>query len=60
MMRYKVHQETPQPRAIVKAVEAVQSEHLIIYPTDTVYGIGCNLFNKKTLEKLYRLKGTEK
>ncbi len=53
----KINPETPQPRKIEKVVETLQQGGLVIYPTDTVYGIGCDLYNKKAVEKLCRLKG---
>jgi tRNA threonylcarbamoyl adenosine modification protein (Sua5/YciO/YrdC/YwlC family) len=55
-MLIKVYQKNPQLRAIKQAVEIIQSGGLIVYPTDTIYGLGCDLHNKKALEKLYRIK----
>jgi tRNA threonylcarbamoyl adenosine modification protein (Sua5/YciO/YrdC/YwlC family) len=43
-------------RPIRQAVEILKSGGLIVYPTDTIYGLGCDLRNKKALEKLYRIK----
>lgn len=60
MLRFKVHLETPHKRSIRKAVEALQNGQLIIYPTDTVYGIGCSLYEKKAIERLYQIKGKSK
>ncbi len=60
MLRFKVHLENPHHRSIDKAVEALNNGDLIIYPTDTVYGIGCDLHNKKALEAVYRLKAKSK
>ena len=56
MLRFKVHLENPHRRSIEKAREVLENDGLIIYPTDTVYGIGCSLYNKRALERLYRLK----
>lgn len=56
MLRLPVHSQNPQRRSVTKAVNALENGDLIIYPTDTVYGIGCNLYNKRALEKLYLLK----
>jgi len=47
-----IHQQTPEPRKISKAVDILNRDGIIIYPTDTVYGIGCDLFNRKAVEKL--------
>lgn len=46
----------PQPRHIERAVAALEAGGVIAYPTDTYYAIGCDLSNKKAIEKLYRLK----
>lgn len=46
----------PQPRLVNRVVEALRSGGVIAYPTDTVYGIGCDIFNKKAIEKIYQIK----
>ena len=51
-----VYENNPQLRAINKAVEILQSGGLVVYPTDTIYGLGCDLHNKKALEKIFRIK----
>ncbi|HEY0839209.1 MAG TPA: L-threonylcarbamoyladenylate synthase [Vulgatibacter sp.] len=48
--------EHPQPRHIERAVTALEAGGVIAYPTDTYYAIGCDLANKRAIEKLYRLK----
>jgi tRNA threonylcarbamoyl adenosine modification protein (Sua5/YciO/YrdC/YwlC family) len=53
----EINPENPEPRKIRKAVEALEAGEVIAYPTDTVYGIGCDLFNKKAVERLYQIKG---
>jgi tRNA threonylcarbamoyl adenosine modification protein (Sua5/YciO/YrdC/YwlC family) len=53
---YELHPETPQKRYINKAVETLRNGGVIIYPTDTVYGIGCDIFNKEALERVYEIK----
>jgi tRNA threonylcarbamoyl adenosine modification protein (Sua5/YciO/YrdC/YwlC family) len=55
-MLIKVYQKNPQQRAIKQAVDIITRGGLIVYPTDTIYGLGCDLHNKKALEKLYRIK----
>jgi tRNA threonylcarbamoyl adenosine modification protein (Sua5/YciO/YrdC/YwlC family) len=60
MIRYKVHLDNPHNRSIQKAVEALENSELIIYPTDTVYGIGCSINEKQAIEKIYWLKGKSK
>ena len=47
-----IHPKNPEPRKIAKVIETLNREGIIIYPTDTVYGIGCDLFNRKAVEKL--------
>ncbi|GAO04091.1 L-threonylcarbamoyladenylate synthase [Anaeromyxobacter sp. PSR-1] len=46
----------PQPRVIERAVSALSSGGVIAYPTDTFYGIGCDLFDKRAIERIYQLK----
>lgn len=60
MNRYIVHLENPHNRYIQKAIEALENSELVIYPTDTVYGIGCSINKKQAIEKIYRLKGKSK
>ena len=55
-MIIRVYENNPQLRAINKAVEILQSGGLVVYPTDTIYGLGCDLHNKKALEKIFRIK----
>jgi len=50
----------PQPRVIERAVSALSSGGLLAYPTDTYYGIGCDLFDKRAIERIYQLKGIPK
>ena len=56
-MLIQIHPDNPDPRQIKKVVECLKDGGLIIYPTDTVYGFGCDVNNKKAMEKLCRLKG---
>lgn len=60
MRHLKIFLENPQLRAVEEAREALENGGLIIYPTDTVYGIGCSIYHKKAIEKIYRLKGKSK
>ena len=57
MQRLSVHPDNPQERHISLAVNILQNGGIICYPTDTVYGVGCNIFNKKAIEKIYQWKG---
>ncbi|MFA7289543.1 MAG: L-threonylcarbamoyladenylate synthase [Melioribacteraceae bacterium] len=56
MEYYELHPVTPQLRFINKAVEVLKNGGVIIYPTDTVYGIGCDIYNKEALERVYDIK----
>ena len=46
----------PQPRYVAKIVEILRSDGVIVYPTDTVYGLGCDIQSKKALERVRRIK----
>jgi len=60
MERIHINPINPQGRFIDRAVDVLRDGGLIIYPTDTVYGLGCDLFNKKAIEKIYQIKGRKK
>jgi sua5/yciO/yrdC/ywlC family protein len=53
----KIYPENPNEREIQKVVECLKDGGVIIYPTDTVYGIGCDITNSKALERIAQLKG---
>ena len=53
----KIYNENPNPKAIDKIVAVLKKGGLVIYPTDTVYGLGCDIHNNKALEKIALLKG---
>ena len=55
----KIFEENPNEREIDKVVEVLKKGGLIIYPTDTVYGIGCDITNMKAMEKVAKLKGVK-
>ena len=59
-MLLAIHSEHPQSRHINRVVQCLESGGLIAYPTDTTYGIGCSIFNKKGIERIYQLKQREK
>jgi tRNA threonylcarbamoyl adenosine modification protein (Sua5/YciO/YrdC/YwlC family) len=54
-MILQVNGEHPQPRRIEQIVEVLKDGGLIAYPTDSVYGIGCDIFNKNAVERLHQL-----
>jgi len=51
-----VYEKNPPQRAIRKAAEILRDGGLIVFPTDTIYGLGCDLHNKRALEKIFRIK----
>jgi len=53
----KIYEENPNPKQIAKVVQVLQKGGLVIYPTDTVYGLGCDITNSRALEKIARIKG---
>ena len=55
-----INSQNPQMRLIKKAVDVLRQGGIIIYPTDTVYGLGCDLSNKKGIEKIYEIKRRNK
>ncbi|HIB37419.1 L-threonylcarbamoyladenylate synthase [Mesonia sp.] len=55
----KIYEENPNPKAIAKVVEVLKKGGLIIYPTDTVYGLGCDITNNSALEKIAKIKGVK-
>lgn len=52
----EINQDNPQPRLINQVVKYLRQGGIICYPTDTVYGFGCDIFNQKAVKKIYRLK----
>ena len=55
----KIYEDNPDPKAIAKVVKVLKKGGLIIYPTDTVYGLGCDITNNSALEKIARIKGVK-
>jgi len=53
----KIYEENPNPKEIKKVVDVLRKGGLVIYPTDTVYGLGCDITNTRALEKIARIKG---
>ncbi len=57
---FELHPENPQIRFLNKAVEVLKKGGIIIYPTDTIYGIGCDIFNKEALKRMFSIKNDSK
>ena len=55
----KIHEQNPSPRKIEIVTKVLRNGGLIIYPTDTVYGLGCDITNVKALEKIAQIKGVK-
>ena len=53
----RIYEDNPSPKEIKRVVEVLRKGGLVIYPTDTVYGLGCDITNTKALEKIARIKG---
>ncbi len=55
-MIHKLHPDNPQPRAITQIISALRDGAIMLYPTDTVYAIGCDLMSKSGIESVRKLK----
>ena len=60
MKRVSIHPVNPQGRFLKAASDVLRDGGLIVYPTDSIYGLGCDLFNKRAIEKIYQIKGNDK
>jgi tRNA threonylcarbamoyl adenosine modification protein (Sua5/YciO/YrdC/YwlC family) len=58
-MLLKIHPDTPGQRQVQKAVEILRNDGVLIFPTDTVYGLGCDVLSHKGVEKVARIKGVK-
>ncbi|WP_026898039.1 L-threonylcarbamoyladenylate synthase [Daejeonella oryzae] len=56
-MLIKIYPENPNEKSIQQVVDVLKKGGLIIYPTDTVYGLGCDITNQKAIEKICQIKG---
>jgi len=59
-MLLAINPDHPEPRKIRRAVDALEGGGVIAYPTDTVYGLGCDLTNKHAVERLYAIKAMDR
>lgn len=59
-MIFKINEQNPQERLVDKVIAILKDGGVIAYPTDTCYGIGCDITNKKAIEKVYKIKGQDK
>ena len=58
-MLSRIHIDNPQQRLIDQAVDILRSDGVIVYPTDTVYGLGCDINSRKALERIQRIKNMD-
>lgn len=54
---YRINSDNPQQRLIERVADVLRKEGVIAYPTDTVYGIGCDIFAKRAIDKIFGIKG---
>jgi tRNA threonylcarbamoyl adenosine modification protein (Sua5/YciO/YrdC/YwlC family) len=59
-MLININQQNPQQRLIQKVVDILKSGGIVVYPTDTFYGIGCDIMNKRAIERIYQIKQRNK
>ena len=55
-MLLSIHPDNPQPRNLAMVTETLSKGGVIIYPTDTIYGLGCNIYDHNAIEKICRIK----
>jgi tRNA threonylcarbamoyl adenosine modification protein (Sua5/YciO/YrdC/YwlC family) len=58
-MLIRIHPDNPQERLIRQVVDILKGGGIIIYPTDTIYGLGCDIYQHKAVEKICQLKGVD-
>ncbi len=58
-MLIQIHPDNPQPRLIKQVVECLKSGGIIAYPTDTIYGLGCDIFQHKAIERICKIKNVD-
>lgn len=58
-MLLTIHPDNPQPRLIKQVVDVLRDGGVIIYPTDTIYGLGCDIYNAKAIERICRIKNID-
>ena len=55
-MFIRINPENPQERLVHQVVDCLKSGGVIVYPTDTIYGLGCDIFNRKGIKKIFQIK----
>jgi tRNA threonylcarbamoyl adenosine modification protein (Sua5/YciO/YrdC/YwlC family) len=59
-MLLRIHPDNPAPRHIKMVIETLEKGGLVIFPTDTIYGLGCSIYQSKAVDKIAQIKGTKK
>ncbi|MGI5828978.1 MAG: L-threonylcarbamoyladenylate synthase [Bradymonadia bacterium] len=60
MLRLVIDPERPNPRQIQRIVDIIHDGGIVVYPTDTFYGLGCDMMQKRSVEKVYAMKGKDR
>jgi len=60
MLRLHMNLDHPQPRHIARTAEIMRGGGLAVYPTDTTYGLGCDIYAKRSIDRIYLVKGMDK
>ena len=55
-LRLQINAQHPEPRKIERAVAVLEAGGVLAYPTDTTYGVGCSIFEKKAIDRIIQLK----
>jgi len=58
-MILEIHPDNPDPRKIIQVIECLKDGGVIIYPTDTIYGLGCDIYNYKAILRIAQIKGVK-
>jgi len=58
-MLIRIHPDDPQPRLLKQVAEVLRGGGVIVYPTDTIYGLGCDIFQHKAVERICRIKNVQ-
>ncbi len=59
-MLLKIHPQNPEQRKIDQVIDCLRDGGVVIYPTDTVYGIGCDIYNQKAVERICRIRNIDR
>jgi tRNA threonylcarbamoyl adenosine modification protein (Sua5/YciO/YrdC/YwlC family) len=58
-MLLRIHPQNPQPRLLSQVADCLKSGGIIIYPTDTIYGLGCDIYQPKAIERICKIKNID-